>query len=253
MNLKYFISILFFLIFISITVTAQEKQETSLFKGKSDKNLVEDVDSLRHIADSLRSELLHRDSITNANAKLIESIKQDAKQDSMRFIVKANREIDSLLIVIRNKDREISNLQAKMGFVDTCMVKLANRWLYEKYDRTAVKEAISYFDKIYSTDFKNEYSIVQDLLRNYESSYMEFQTILKKAQADLDRENPFACDDFRNKYIRMIENMFYYTNYYKSDWNIRYLNEQIAEALERLKNHSNNKFADFLSIMDPIF
>ena len=253
MKLKDFILILFFLSFINITVTAQEKQKSSLFKEKSDKNLVENVDSLRLIVDSLRSELLYRDSITNANAKLIESIKQNAKQDSMRFIVKASREKDSLLLVIRNKDREISNLQAKMGFVDTCMVKLANRWLYERYDRTAVKEAISYFDKIYSTDFKQEYSIVQDLLRNYESSYREFQTILKRAQADLDRENPFACDDFRNKYIRMIENMFYYTKYYKSDWNIRYLNEQIAEALERLKNHTDKKFADFSYLVDPNF
>lgn len=239
--------------FINITVTAQEKQKPSHFKGKSDNNLVENIDSLRHIADSLRSELLHRDSITNANAKLIESIKQNAKQDSIRIIVKANREKDSLLIVIRNKDREISNLQAKMGFVDTCMLKLANRWLYERYDRTAVKEAISYFDRIYSTDFRQEYSIVQDLLRNYESSYRAFQTILKRAQVDLDRENPFACDDFKNKYIHMIENMIYYTKYYKSDWNIRYLNEQIAEALERLKNHTDNKFADFSSLIDPNF
>ena len=91
MKLKDFILILFFLSFINITVTAQEKQKSSLFKEKSDKNLVENVDSLRLIVDSLRSELLYRDSITNANAKLIESIKQNAKQDSMRFIVKASR------------------------------------------------------------------------------------------------------------------------------------------------------------------
>ena len=85
MKLKDFILILFFLSFINITVTAQEKQKSSLFKEKSDKNLVENVDSLRLIVDSLRSELLYRDSITNANAKLIESIKQNAKQDSMRI------------------------------------------------------------------------------------------------------------------------------------------------------------------------
>ena len=73
---------------------------------------------------------------------------------------------------------------------------------------------------------------------------------IKKAQADIDRENPFACDDFKGRYIRMIKNMYYYTKYYNSDWNIRYLNEQIAEALERLKNHTDGKFADFLSLID---
>ena len=51
----------------------------------------------------------------------------------------------------------------------------------------------------------------------------------------------------------MIENMYYYTKYYNSDWNIRYLNEQIAEALERLKNHTDGKFADFSSLIDLNF
>ncbi len=41
--------------------------------------------------------------------------------------------------------------------------------------------------------------------------------------------------------------------YYNGDWNIRYLNEQIKDALERLKNHSNGKFANFSSLIDLNF
>ena len=231
---------------------AQDKQKT-FFKGKSNKDKIENVDSIKLVADSLHRELVRRDSVSRVNAILIDSIRTNAKQDSLRLTVVANRQKDSLLNVIRLKDREISTLKANTGFVDTCMVRLANRWLYERFDKADVDEAIKYFDRIYSSKLKEEMSIVQELLRNYERSYREFQSIMKEAQSDIDRENPFACDDFRNKYIRMIENMFYYTKYYKSAWNIRYLNEQIAEALERLKNHSNNKFADFLSIMDPNF
>lgn len=253
MKIKELLTVLLFLCFVNINVTAQEKQRQAFFKGKNERDKIENVDSIKYVADSLRRELLHRDSIASVNIKLIDSIRSSAKQDSMRMIVRANRQKDSLMLVIRNKEKEIAKLQGNMGFVDTCMVKLANRWLYERYDRAAVKEAISYFDRIYSANFKQEYSIVQELLKQYESSYRDFQTILKKAQADFDRENPFACDDFRSRYIRMIENMYYYTKYYNSDWNIRYLNEQIAEALERLKNHSDGKFADFSTLIDPNF
>ena len=217
MKIKELLTVLLFLCFVNINVTAQEKQKQALFKGKNERDKIENVDSIKYVAGIIAT-------IFELILKML--------SPTQRMIVRANRQKDSLMLVIRNKEKEIAKLQGNMGFVDTCMVKLANRWLYERYDRAAVKEAISYFDRIYSANFKQEYSIVQELLKQYESSYRDFQTILKKAQADFDRENPFACDDFRSRYIRMIENMYYYTKYYNSDWNIRYLNEQIAEALE---------------------
>lgn len=48
----------------------------------------------------------------------------------------------------------------------------------------------------------------------------------------------------------MIESMPYYLKYYNADWNIRYLNGQIREALERLNNHSDTNPADFSSLID---
>lgn len=239
-------------LFMTTNVMAQDKQKT-LFKGKSNKDKIENVDSIKFVADSLHRELVRRDSALRVNTRLIDSIKTNAKQDSLRMTVAASRQRDSLLNVIRLKDSEITTLKANTGFVDTCMVKLANRWLYEQFDKTDVDDAIKYFDRIYSSKLKEEMSIVQDLLRNYERSYREFQSIMKDAQSDIDRENPFACEEYRNKYKRKIENMMYYWKYYKEEWNIRYLNEQIDKALQIINKHADGKFADFSTLIDPNF
>ncbi len=253
MKIKAIVLILISLCEFSADIFAQEKQKTSFFKGRSKKDNIENVDSIKLVADSLHRELLLRDSIIRINTKFIDSLWQNAKRDTLRFTATINHQRDSLLNVIRTKDREITTLKANTGFVDTCMVRLANRWLYERFDKADVDEAIKYFDRIYSSKLKEEMSIVQELLRSYERSYREFQSILKEAQSDIDRESPFAYDEYKNKYMRRIENMLYYMRYYNGDWNIRYLNEQITEALKRLKNHSNGKFADFSSLIDPNF
>lgn len=251
MRIKELIVILVSLL-ITTNVMAQDKQKT-FFKGKSNKDRIENVDSIKLVADSLHRELVRKDSASRANTRLIDSIRTNAKQDLLRLTVAANRQRDSLLNVIRLKDREITTLKANTGFVDTCMVRLANRWLYEKFDKTDVDEAIKYFDKIYSSKLKQEMSIVQELLRNYERSYREFQSIMKEAQSDIDRESPFTCEQYRDKYKRKIENMMYYWKYYKEEWNIRYLNEQIDKALQIINNHKDGKFADFSSLIDSNF
>ncbi len=248
MKIKGLILILVSL-FISTNIMAQDKLKT-LFKGKSKKNKIENVDSIKLVADSLHRELVNRDSVYRVNIGVIDSIRANARQDSLRLTVAAKRQRDSLLNVIRLKDREIITLKANTGFVDTCMVKLANRWLYERFDKTDIDEAIKYFDRIYSSKLKEEMSIVQELLRNYERSYREFQTIIKEAQSDIDRRNPFTCEEYRDKYKRRIENMMYYWKYYKSEWNIRYLNEQIDKAVQIINNHKDGKYADFSSIID---
>lgn len=239
-------------VFLTTNVIAQDKQKT-FFKGRSNKERIENVDSIKLVADSLHRELFRRDSMSHVNIKLIDSIRSNAKQDSLRLTVAANRQRDSLLNIIRLKDKEITTLKANTGFVDTCMVRLANRWLYERFDKTDVDEAIKYFDRIYSSKLKEEMSIVQELLRNYERSYREFQSIMKEAQSDIDRENPFACEQYRDKYKRKIENMLYYWKYYKEEWNIRYLNEQIDKAIQFINNHKDGKFADFSTLIDPNF
>lgn len=239
-------------VLLTTNVMAQDKQKT-FFKGKSNKERIENIDSIKLVADSLHRELVRRDSVSCMNINLIDSIRSNAKRDSFRITVAANRQRDSLLNVIRLKDREITILKANTGFVDTCMVKLANRWLYERFDKADVDEAIKYFDRIYSSKFEEEMSIVQELLHNYERSYREFQSIMKEAQSDIDRESPFACEQYRDKYKGKIENMMYYWKYYKEEWNIRYLNEQIDKAIQIINNHKDGKFADFSTLIDPNF
>ena len=253
MQIKRLLFILVSLSFFSSNVIAQEKQIFAIFKGKFNKTSVENVDSIKYVADSLYNVHIQCDSINRENQKLIESLRKKAKQDSLRMVFYANRQKDSLLNVIRAKDKELSSLKANVGFVDTCMVRLANRWLYEKYDQKTVDEAIKYFDRIYSSKLKGEMSIVQELLRSYDQSYREFQSILKEAQDDYDRGNPFACEKYKDNYKRKIENMTYYRRYYKGEWNIRYLNKQIDKALAILNSHKDGKFADFSLLIDLNF
>lgn len=251
MKIKVIILVIVSLCAFNSDIFAQEKQKLSFTKGKAPKDKIENVDSIKLVADSLYRELLHRDSLARINTLIIDSLRQSAKQDSLRFTVTINHQRDSLSGIIRIKDKEITTLKANTGFVDTCMVRLANRWLYERFDKADIDEAIKYFDRIYSSKLKEEMSIVQELLRSYERSYREFQSILKEAQSDIDRESPFACEEYKNKYKRKIVTMMYYWKYYKGEWNIKYLNKQIDNALQIIYSHKDGKFADFSTLIDP--
>ena len=98
---------------------------------------------------------------------------------------------------------------------------------------------------------KSDLSIVQELLRDYEKSYKEFQSILRDAQNDIDRTNKFAnVEDYKTKYIQRIKGMLYYRKYYGKDWTIRYLDEQIEKTMETLTNHTKDKPADLDFLID---
>lgn len=208
--------------------------------------LRENVDSLQVLVDSLRDVIIINDSISAANLSAIAVLEEDMKKDSLRMAAI----LDSLRGKIVEQNAEIAYFQRYAGFLDTCMVKLANRWLYEKFDKEAVEEAISYFDWMYSSQLKSELSIVQRLLKDYEKSYKEFQSILKDAQDDIERESPFAVDGYRKRYLDRLAGMEYYRQYYNSDWSIRYLDRQIDDAIEILENHSDTKPADFEPLID---
>ena len=224
----------------------QSKKE----KSKTEKELIASIDSMQIVIDSLEIQLMDRDSVATKNMITIDSLKNAIADLSIRSNQRIAFHRDSMSTEIETRDNEILRIQSNIGFVDTCMVKLANRWLYEKFDKESVDEAITYFDKIYNNELKNELSIVQKLLRDYEPAYREFQSILKQAQDDIERTSPFGVDDYQEKYIRRIQTMSYYLQYYEGDWNIRYLNDKIKEALDRLQTHSDKKPADFNSLLD---
>lgn len=223
----------------------QSKKE----KSKLEKELIASIDSMQIVIDSLRIQLMDRESTAINNQRTVDSLKSEIANQSFNNNQRMEFLMDSLLNEVEIRDKEIVQFKSNIGFVDTCLVKLANRWLYEKFDKQSVDEAITYFDRLYNKDLKNELSIVQKLLRSYEPAYMEFQSILKQAQDDIERTSPFCVDEYKEKYINMIQRMPYYIQYYKSDWNIRYLNEKIKEALDRLQSHSAEKQADFSSLI----
>ena len=236
------------LMLISAFAVASSAADTlkNLANERNAKNLQENVDSLQILVDSLNGVITMNDSISAANLSAMAVLREDVKNDSLRMTAI----IDSLQGEIAKQNVEIAYFQRYAGFLDTCMVKLANRWLYEKFDKEAVDEAISYFDWMYSSRMKSDLSIVQRLLKDYEKSYKEFQTILKDAQYDIERESPFAVDGYRKRYLDRLSDMEYYRQYYNSDWSIRYLDRQIDDAMEILENHSDTKPADFEPLID---
>lgn len=246
MKARLFIFISILLVLGQPFIYGQSKKD----KSKSEKELIASIDSMQFVIDSLKIQLMDKDSVATSNQIIIDSLKNAISDLS----ISSKRQIgflkDSLSKEIKARDKELLQIQSNIGFVDTCMVKLANRWLYEKFDKESVDEAITYFDRIYNNELKNELSIVQKLLKDYEPAYREFQSILKQAQDDIERTSPFGVDEYKEKYIRRIQTMSYYLQYYEGDWNIRYLNDKIKEVLDRLQTHSDKKPADFSSLID---
>lgn len=202
-----------------------------------------------HLVDTSSINRPLTDSLTFSNSSAIDSLNTILTEKDATLSLLRHR-IDSLNSVIGSRDEEIKRLEAERAFVDTCMARLANRWLYEKYNEEDVNEAINYFNKILSTQLRRDRSVILELLNNYKQAYMSFQAVLVSAQQDSDRTNPFSVPEYKERYISKIELMPYYRRYYNESWNIRYLNEQITTALERLNAHSDEKPADFSDLID---
>lgn len=202
------------------------------------------------VNDSLRLKQTPQDTATVNNIiAVVDSLKHLIKEYDV-LLASKNSITDSLGRLLSAKDVEIKQLREDRAFVDTCMARLANRWLFEKYNEQDVNDAIGYFDRILSTQLRRDRSVILQLLKNYKSSYMDFQEILKTAQRDQDRENPFMVEEYKTRYKTKVESMSYYVQYFKGSWNIRYLNERIEDALARIEAHSTDKPADFSDLID---
>ena len=240
---------------INLDASAQTEKGV-LGKIKSKKTQTHNADSIGYILDSLNKIILYKDSIANDYLMVISTLKESINSDSVKISFLLHNK-DSLTNVIMSQDEEIKRLETELEnektFVDIWMGRWANRWcLYEKFDKENVDEAIKYLDRVYSAKPQGDHSIVHALLKEYEKSYMEFQSILKEAQNDENRTVPLTktAEDFKTKYKQCIENMPYYKEYYNNEWNIKYLDEQIKISLEMLNNHTKNKPVDFESLID---
>ena len=246
--------ILVALCLINLDASAQN-QKGVLSKIKSKRTQIHNADSIGYILDSLNKIIMYKDSIANDYLMVIATLKESINSDSV-MINDILHDNDSLANVIISKDKEIKRLETELGneknYVDTCVVKLANRWLFQRFRKRNVDEVISYFERINSSKLRDDYLIVHTLLKEYEKSYMEFQSILREAQNDEDREIGLTktVGDFKARYKQRIESMPYYKKYYKKDWTIKYLDEQIDKVLEMLNNHTKDKPVDFEPLID---
>ena len=206
-----------------------DKPEKPEKPAKSDQVAKADVDWAAKV-DSLTACLASRDSV-------IRSYKSRIASDSVAMKVQD----DSLIA----RASRIKEWEDRRGRLDTCMISLANRWLFVRFNKEEIDKAITYFERVTSTQLKEDRKQILELLKEYEESYNIFKNILLKAQNDELRTNPFAVKEYKESYINALREMAYYKKYYKSGWSIRYLDGMITKAIEKLEKHSEAQPVDF--------
>lgn len=237
-------------------------KQNKVKKGKAEKaekaEKVEKAESaavdFKALADSLAVELKLQNDIVKEKDKLLVQMQDKMIADSIKMMEASIDEISKLKGMLAEKDRELSVYRENQEYFDMTIVRLANRWLIEKYDPEAVSNAIKFFDRIYSKEImKEEREKIKTLLSKYDESYREFHSILRDAQNDEDRESIFLYEQYRNKYIKKIKEMSYYRTFHGQSWKIIYLSNQINQALDMLENHTDQNFVDFTSLIDYDF
>jgi hypothetical protein len=118
---------------------------------------------------------------------------------------------------------------------------------YKPLDSDGIQEGIKLSDaaKNLLNELREKYGVILELLNAYEPAYNEFKSLLLEAQNDSERGNVFCRDDYANKYLSRLKAMDYYKKYYKQSWSIRYLDDLITSAVEKLNNHRSGVTADF--------
>lgn len=173
-----------------------------------------------------------------------------AARDSVIMSFKARVAADSVTLSEQNdsltaRASRIKEWEDRRGRIDTCMISLANRWLFVRFNKEEIEKAITYFERVTSTQLKEDRKQILELLRGYEDSYNTFKALLLKAQNDERRTNPFTIKDYKDAYLYDLSEMSYYKKYYNSGWSIRFLDGLITKAIEKLEKHSEIEPVDF--------
>lgn len=209
-------------------------------------SLCKRIEYLESIERNLNDTIHKRDSIIAYERYYSDSLKQIVA-------LRPTAEIESLRSEIEKQREFIVKLEGSIAYIDTVMVRLANDKLYGKYDEEKIDRTIKDFDRIYSTMIKKDFSQVRELLIAYKSSYNELLEILRDANEDDLKSFGFASNEYVEKYINRIKNMYYYRKYYSSDWSIIYLNKKIDEAIKLLENHNPpEKPVDFSKMLEEL-
>ena len=228
---------------IMIMGEAQEKKKIKLWPSKPD--VTSKVDSLTSIRDSLQALVVSKDSLIKSLSKIPDTVLVYGNDS-----IKIAELTDSLSLLgqkLSYRDSVISRLSTDLGYADTCMITLAYRRCHEKFNKSNIEKAISFFPRLHTKQLKSDREKdLLPLLKEYEQSYNEIISILTRAQNDQDRlDNPFVEEDFKKKYIEALKRSRYYTKYYTADWKIMYLNNLIDESIELLEKHTSTSPVNF--------
>ena len=175
-------------------------------------------------SDSIKSEhsaVLPKDSLSTPKHEV----------DSLKSCIKM------MQIEITEKEKQISLLENRLMFADSCFLRISNDCLRKKYDPVRVNEAIANFQKMYSGELQKTFSPLKSLLENYKAYYSEISMIFKSIESDKEILNPFNFKGAAQKSIARIKATDYYRKVYFSNWIIMFLNNAIDKAIGRLETH----------------
>ncbi len=193
------------------------------------------------------------------------------KPDTVTLYIEAKKSVDSLTVA--NKElksaidalradsllkasqiahaKEISsNLQKHILSVDTVLISWSSNYLYVPYDAYCVKEmAIPGFEKVYSRELREKYSVRLSLLRNYQSHIVSMVSFLKSIGAEL--KKPFVKSG--EEFIESLKGQPFYMDYMRmDDYEDTYLGGKIKLVIQRLKQHGNSSKASFDDIIEDL-
>ena len=103
-----------------------------------------------------------------------------------------------------------------------------------------VQHAISLIDALPKDITANDtrYDLVRTLLSVYKESNDEIKTTLMSIQ-NSEKNSGVFIEESWPMFVKQLKNTDYYEKYYNQSWTIRYLNDVIDEALQRMQNAKN--------------
>ena len=161
--------------------------------------------------------------------------------------------IVALQLYIRNLEDRQKQYIRQIAYADTCIVRQANNALNAPYDEKRIHSALQAFDRINSSDYREQMSSLRQLLVDYGRYYKELIDILKRADTDRNLRNPFSGKDVAEQYIEEIHHTDYSQNVMQKEWVIPFMNRLTEKAVSRLKanNPAERHIIDLKEFLIP--
>lgn len=189
-------------------------------------------------ASSTMAQMAEQDSI-HANP---DSMATSSVADSLLIRPHTIQELEDSISILQDRINKLELQQLdfikQIAFADTCIVRQCNNALNAPYDEKRVRNALSAFNRISSSAYRQQMLPLCQLLTDYGQHYRTIMDILRRADADRNMRNPFGGKETAEAYINEIRQTDYYRNVIQAEWIIPFMNSLIEKAINRLK--SNN-------------